>query len=178
MSVFKGHQDAQSSHLPRSLPHTETPSSACAAWKRIPLSCLASLPVCLRCLESATGGLLHLPLTSLSHSTKEKHLHLNFKQAKILSKSPVGCGRIDQQARPAVLLAGGDVEISAATISHSLAFGQLLSDRSDFLSDSPYMLSLPQPRFESAAVAIRQTTVLRDLKRRSTETLNVGPPRP
>ena len=70
------------------------------------------------------------------------------------------------------------VEISAATSSHSLSFGQLLSDRSDFLSDSPYMLSLPQPRFESAAVAIRQTTVLRDLKRRSTETLNVGPPRP
>ena len=90
----------------------------------------------------------------------------------ILSKLPVGCDRLDQQAHPAVLLAGGDVEISAAAILHSLAFGQLLSARSDFLSDSPYKLSLPQPRFESAAVAIRQTTVLRDLKRRSTATLN------
>jgi hypothetical protein len=121
--------------------------SACAAWNRrlVDFSACSS-PVSL----SHSSSLIKINIDIAISSSEGDHV--NFKQVKL--SNIITSGRPTSQTVVG-LVGRGDVEISAAAILHSLAFGQLLSARSDFLSDSPYKLSLPQPRSSSAAVAIR-----------------------
>ena len=89
----------QSSHLPRSLPHTGTPASACCYQRPSPIA--PALPPCLSACAAWNRRLVDYSAcsspVSLSHSSsliksisisplaraKEIHLHVNFKQVKL-----------------------------------------------------------------------------------------------
>ena len=88
----------------------QQPLSACRYLEAVPPS-PAGFPACLPALSGIADRWTTPPAPHRSPIGEETSLHLDFKQ--VIS---VGCGCLDHQARPAVSLARGDVEMSAIAV--------------------------------------------------------------